>query len=56
MLQGSETLSPGQPAPPQEAGLVTLLLLLFVPDPHDLEQVLHGDQEETEQLTVRKKR
>ena len=51
MLQGPETLSPGQKAPPQEAGIVTLLLLLFEPDPQDLEQDVHGDQEDTEQLT-----
>ena len=49
MLQGPETLSPGQAAPPQEAGIVTLLLLLFVPDPHGLEQVLQLLQEETAQ-------
>jgi hypothetical protein len=49
-------LRAGQAAPSQEAGVITLLLLLIVPDPHNLEQVPHEDQEETEQLTVWKKR
>ena len=57
VLHDSEPLSPrGHAAPPQEAGVVTLLLLLLVPDPHDLEQIPHEVQEETEQLTVWKKR
>ena len=55
-MHACESLKAGHVEPPQEAEMVTLLLLLFVPDPHDLEHVLHGDQEETEQLTVRKKR
>ena len=50
-----ESLRIGQAAPPQEAGMVTLLLLLLVPE-QVLEQVPHEDQEDTEQLTVEKKR
>ena len=53
MLQACEALSVGQAAPPQEAGMVALLLLLCDPEPHDLEQAPHDDQEDTEQLTVR---
>ena len=53
VLQACEPLSVGQAAPPQEAGMVALLLLLCDPEPHDLEQAPHDDQEDTEQLTVR---
>ena len=57
VLHDSEPVCPaGQAAPPQEAGVVTLRLLLLVQDPHDLEQVPHEVQGDTEQLTVRKKR